>query len=303
MKPLFHKKTAMSPLAESWELCAHPAGTSVVASGPYEGMPLPELVARNPSAMLGTACADGTLPVMIKLIDAKLALSIQVHPDNEYAMRVEHEAGKTEMWYIVDALPGSFLYFGLKEDCTQEQFSAAIRDSSVTALLNQVPVQAGDVFFIPAGTVHAIGAGILLAEIQQNSNTTYRVFDFDRVDKNGAKRELHIQKAADVAMLHRTTPQADACPIIKKTAEAQVKELPSCRYFQTFLLDIQAALERPALPSSFRHLLCLDGSGEFSANGEAFPIQKGDSLFVPAALGGYRLTGTLSLLETSIPTM
>ena len=186
LKELYNKQTDMDPLAETWELSTHKDGQSEVVTGDDAGKTLSQYIEDKGWKVLGTECRDmKRFPVLIKFIDAKQPLSIQVHPDDEYAWRVEGEPGKTEMWYILDAEPDAFLYFGVKRHTDREEFRKAIEDGTVLDLLRAVPVHKGDVFFIKSGTIHAIGAGIQICEIQQNSNTTYRVYDFGRVGKEG----------------------------------------------------------------------------------------------------------------------
>ena len=200
LKTEFSKQSDMTPLAESWELSAHKDGQSTVAEGEYAGLTLTAYLDTVGREVLGTNCEKyDYFPLLIKLIDAKGDLSVQVHPSDEYALEHEGEYGKTEMWYILDCDEGAALYYGFKEDTTREAYEAAIREGRLTDILNRVPVKRGDVFFIPAGTVHAIGAGILICEIQQNSNTTYRVYDYNRRDKDGNLRPLHVEKALAVS--------------------------------------------------------------------------------------------------------
>ena len=197
----YGKVSDADKIAESWELSCHKDGQSVIANGKDKGKTLSEYVAENKNA-LGTACDRFEyFPILIKLIDAKDNLSVQVHPDNDYAMRVEGEYGKTEMWYIVDCEEGSQLIYGFDKEISREEFADRIKNNTLLEVTNNVPVHKGDVFFIESGTLHAIGKGILIAEIQQNSNTTYRVYDYGRVGKDGKPRELHIEKAIDVTEL------------------------------------------------------------------------------------------------------
>lgn len=192
-------------------------------------------------ACVGTRHTDGVFPVLIKLIDAARPLSVQVHPDDAYAQRVEGEPGKTEMWYVVDAQPGAQLYYGFQRELTREEAARRIADGTLTDVLNAVPVKAGDVFFIDAGTVHAIGADILIAEIQQNSNTTYRVFDYGRLGADGKPRALHVEKALDVARL--CPPERPAGPMGKpeQNGDCTSTLLAKCGYFTARLLDVAAA--------------------------------------------------------------
>jgi mannose-6-phosphate isomerase len=204
LKNEFNKKCDMTPLAESWELSAHRDGQSVVIGGEYDGLSLTEYIERIGKEALGENSAKyDYFPLLIKLIDAKGDLSVQVHPSDEYALKNEGEYGKAEMWYILDCDEGACLYYGFSRTVSREEYADAIKEGRLCELLNRVPVKKGDVFFIPAGTVHAIGSGILICEIQQNSNTTYRVFDYNRRDKNGNLRPLHIEKALEVSCLEK----------------------------------------------------------------------------------------------------
>lgn len=199
----FEKNIDMDPLAETWECSTHPDGASYVAEGEYAGQELAEVLRLHPEYLGERHRGEDSLPILIKFIDAKRDLSVQVHPTDEYAQ--EHEGGqlgKTEMWYVLDAGKDASLIYGLNQTCTKEEMRSAIANGTVTKYLQKVPIHKNDVFFIKPGTIHAIGAGALVAEIQESSNLTYRLYDYDRVDKNGKKRELHIEKALEVADLN-----------------------------------------------------------------------------------------------------
>ena len=186
-------------LAEAWELSCHPDGPSMIMNGPYAGKTLQEYLDIEGMEVLGTHCRRfREFPILTKFIDARDNLSIQVHPSNGFALQNEGQYGKTEMWYVLDAEEGAFLYYGFKEEITREEFAQRIKENTLLEVLNAVPVKKGDVLFIESGTLHAIGKGILIAEIQQNSNVTYRVYDYGRVGKDGKKRDLHIEKALAV---------------------------------------------------------------------------------------------------------
>ena len=232
--------------------------------------------------------------------DAARPLSVQVHPDDAYAQRVEGEPGKTEMWYVVDAQPGAQLYYGFQRELTREEAARRIADGTLTDVLNAVPVKAGDVFFIDAGTVHAIGADILIAEIQQNSNTTYRVFDYGRLGADGKPRALHVEKALDVARL--CPPERPAGPMGKpeQNGDCTSTLLAKCGYFTARLLDVAGSAPLCADGESFHSLLCLSGSGAVICGGGAVPFAKGDSLFLPAGLGAYTIAGRAQLVLTTL---
>lgn len=187
------------PLAESWELSCHPDGPSYIANGMYAGKTLQEYIDIKGKEVLGLNCRRfRDFPILTKFIDAKQSFSVQVHPSNRYALKNEGQYGKTEMWYVMDADPGAYLYYGFKTEISKEEFAKRIEEDTLLEVLNAVLVQKGDVLFIESGTIHAIGAGILIAEIQQNSNVTYRVYDYGRVGKDAKKRDLHIEKALAV---------------------------------------------------------------------------------------------------------
>ena len=293
LKTEYGKETDLEKVAESWELSCHKDGQSVILNGEAAGMKLEDYIAREGKHMiLGT---HGTrfsyFPLLIKLIDARDNLSVQVHPDNEYALRVEGEYGKTEMWYIVDCEPGASLLYGFKEQISREEFKRRIADNSLLDVCNRVPVHKGDVFFIDSGTLHAIGAGILLCEIQQSSNTTYRIYDYGRVGTDGQPRELHVAKALDVTKLER--PVRDTKPQAKLDifACAEVELLASCEYFTTYHINLNGMCHLKAGENSFQCITVLAGSMELATAGGRVSIKKGESVFLPAGLGRYQLIG------------
>lgn len=269
----FNKETRFEKAAESWELSTHPDGESIICGGSFDGLTLSEYISKNGSECIGShGNAFDFFPILIKLIDAKDSLSIQVHPDDEYALRVEGEYGKTEMWYIVDCEPDAYLYYGLNREITKEEFRERIENNTLLEILNKVPVHKGDVFFIPSGTIHAICAGILICEVQQNSNTTYRVYDYDRRGKDGKPRELHIDKAIDVSNLF-------PAPAL---AAKKDNVLASCRYFTVEKLSCDGTTELKTDLGSFRSLIILDGSGSLITPEGIMDFTKGDSIFIPA---------------------
>ena len=202
LKTEFNKEIDLVPLAETWECSTHPDGPSVIVTGRHAGKTLAELLKEHPEYLGKHPGTEGELPVLIKFIDAKKNLSVQVHPDDDYARKYENgQLGKTEMWYVMDAAPDAQLVYGFNHDITKEQLRQSLKDGTVEKYLQKVKIQKDDVFFIEAGTVHAIGAGALIAEIQESSNLTYRLYDYNRVGKDGKLRELHIDKALAVANL------------------------------------------------------------------------------------------------------
>ena len=234
---------------------------------------------------------------MIKFIDAEDNLSIQVHPDDAYAMDKANSLGKTEMWYVIDAKPGAKLVYGLKPECTIDDMKKAIENGTVEKMLNFVSVKKGDVFFIPSGLVHAIGAGILLAEIQQNSNITYRVYDYNRLGKDGKPRELHVNDALNV-IVNRNESEIDK--IRYSTNVKNENLLASCDFFKVEKFFIDKLCEFSTNVKSFNSILCLDGKGEIVFGEEIFPVVKGDSYFIPANMGKYLVRGNLEIIISQI---
>ena len=292
-------ETKEANIAEAWLLSAHPDGPSFVQNGVYAGKTLAEAIAAEGKSVLGTHNAEKPdFPILIKLIDAKEKLSVQVHPGDDYARRVENENGKTEAWYILDAAPGAQLVYGLNREVTREAFSESIQRKEIETILNFVPVKKGDVVFIPSGMLHAIGAGIFLAEVQQSSNTTYRVYDYDRPGKDGKPRELHVEKATDVVDLN--VPHGDFAPkgAPEKVGDAVKTLLTGCEYFSMTHVDLNGAYTDAAAEGSFVSLLVLEGAGELTCGEQTLELRKGSSVFIPAGKGAYSLKGNLSLLET-----
>lgn len=292
----YNKKYDGAVLAESWELSCHPDGPSRIANGPYEGRTLEEYIDTEGRKVLGSNCSRfSDFPVLIKLIDAKQNLSVQVHPDDQFALKNEGQYGKTEMWYVADADPGAYLYYGFRKEISREEFAERIQNNTLTDVLNAVPVRKGDILFIEAGTIHAIGKGILIAEIQQNSNVTYRVYDYGRVGKDGKKRDLHIEKA--IAVTKRI-------PVMR--GKNGYPHVADCDYFTVDRIYLNGEtinrVEGNAGKDSFVSILVLDGTGKIFCEGckEKIEYRKGDSLFLPAGSGKYMLEGICDALVTTI---
>ena len=296
----FGKDCDFDKIAESWELSCHKDGNSVVADGEFAGLTLAQYIEKEGKSVLGTNCEKfENFPILIKLIDAKDNLSVQVHPNNEYAQRVEGEYGKTEMWYVVDCDEGASLLYGFKHNITKEEFRERIENNTLLEVTNSVPVKKGDVFFIEAGTLHAIGKGILIAEIQQNSNTTYRIYDYGRVGADGKPRQLHIDKAVDVTNLCPAKPYPQSEPV--DMGGWTKKRLAKCEYFTVDVINVDTSAALEADKSSFVNILVLDGGCVLSSEGnDAVELKKGDSVFIPAGLGKFVLTGKCSAVMTHI---
>jgi len=279
LKIKYGKVTDKSPCAESWELSFHKDGMTRLS----DGRVLAEAVT---PADIGTRAAKfENFPVLIKFIDALADLSVQVHPSDEYALKNENSYGKTEMWYVVEAEAGAGIYLGFKESITKDEFAAAIREKRLTELLNFFEVKSGDCFFIPSGTIHAIGKGCLICEIQQNSNLTYRVYDYGRVDKFGKERELHIDKALAVTNTEKFEPTAFPGDI-----------LGECEYFKVRKLTLSGNAVLKAENDSFNAVTCISGAGEI--DGEK--LNTGDTFFIPAGYGSYSLSGYAEIILTKV---
>ncbi|MBR5969170.1 MAG: mannose-6-phosphate isomerase, class I [Lachnospiraceae bacterium] len=296
---LFGKSADRLPLAESWECSTHPDGETTVASGLFDGMTLAEVLRANP-AFLGQKFKGQTdLPVLVKLIDAEKDLSIQVHPTDEYAAEHENgQRGKTEMWYVLEAAEGAELIVGFRKECTKEVLRAHARDGTLEDVLCRVPVKKGEAYFIEAGTVHAICAGCLVAEIQQSSNLTYRLYDYNRRDAEGNLRPLHLDKALAVADCHTTDPARVRVFEDKGSAEASLP-VAACKYFHVYLWNLSSPdAQDMRIPStdSFAALLCIEGEGRLETEEAELPLKKGDCVFVPAENSAVTLTGKLKLL-------
>ena len=291
LKEKYNKKSDLEIVAESWEMSCHKDGQSTVITGEYAGKTLSEYVGILGKDALGKKAEKFSyFPLLIKFIDAKDNLSIQVHPADDYALKVEGEYGKTEMWYVLEAEEGAYLYYGFNRDITKEEFSERIKNNTILEVLNKVNVKSGDVFFIDAGTVHAIGAGLMICEIQQNSNTTYRVYDYDRRDKEGNARPLHVEKAIEVSKLTKA-------PELKK-AEDDV--LASCEYFTVKKAMVNGDTTLKIDENSFVSLIVVNGDGEIALGKDKLTVTKGDSIFVPAQNGEIKMNGQMEVIVSSL---
>ena len=288
IRGVFGKEIPSEHTGESWEAAAHANGHSKIREGFMVGKTLQEAVMEAPEMIMGTEVVEqfGThFPLLIKIIDANDNLSVQVHPNDEMAHLLEgpHEDGKTEMWVVLEAKPGAKLIYGFKEDVTEEQFATAIEEQKLEDLVNWISVKKGDTFFIPAGMLHAIGAGILIAEIQQNSDTTYRVYDFGRLGLDGKPRELHTEKAKKVTNLSSS--------LGKELADIDAGVC--CEYFKTYRRVLQGCNEIEVDPAHFQIIMVLEGSGKMNG----MPFKMGDTVLLPAAMGKAVLEGEAVYLQ------
>ena len=298
----FEKQIDLDPLAETWECSTHPDGPSIVKTGGFKGQTLSKVISDNPHFLGARHSEDKALPILIKFIDAKSDLSVQVHPNDEYAKAYEDgQLGKTEMWYVLDAAKDARLVYGLKKDCTKEQIRESIEKGKLSNLLQSVKVNKDDLFFIEAGTIHAIGAGCLIAEIQENSNLTYRLYDYDRVGKDGKKRELHIDKSLKVANLKSSSEPKQPLRVLKYRPGVAKELLSRCKYFEVYRMLVNTERRQSVTYSSdnlsFRVLLCIKGCGVLKFEDQSLEFFKGDCIFVPADSVEIKIHGHAHFLD------
>lgn len=306
LKSEYGKEVETKPLAETWECSTHPDGLSMAASGELNGLTLKEILEIHPDYLGTHPDGNGGLPILIKFIDAKQDLSVQVHPDDEYAGKYENgQRGKTEMWYVADARKDARLIYGFYHDISRETLKKSLEDGTVECYLQKVGIHKDDVFFIEAGTVHAIGAGALIVEVQESSNLTYRMYDYNRLDKNGNPRDLHIKKALEVADRRGSAQPKQPLRVLKYRRGAASEILCRCRYFQVerHLLNTETArslLEFRTLANSFQVFVCLDGCGVlYMEDGDMLNFFKGDTVFVPAQSMRLKFHGKAQLLSVT----
>lgn len=299
LRDIYKKKCDYDIIAESWELSAHPAGNSIVATGRHRGLPFSRYLETVGKEVLGWKCAPlQSFPILIKLIDAKQNLSVQVHPDDDYALARENEYGKNEMWYVIDSEPGAGLYVGFTRDVSREEVSRRIEDNTITDVLNFYPTKPGDVFFIPAGTVHAIGAGNLICEIQQSSNCTYRLYDYGRRDKFGNLRELHLDKALDVLNYSKYAPEQ-----LDIKDDGSGNKRIRCKYFETMIVPVDGKTSIPLADDSFHAVMCIEGKSSIEVEGSeevTLVIKAGESMFIPATNSTLNINGKSTVVITRI---
>ncbi len=296
LRDIYHMKCDYDVIAEAWMMSAHMAGQSIIASGRYKGLHFGDYMKGVGKEALGWKCSPlQNFPLLVKFIDARQNLSVQVHPNDDYALERENDYGKNEMWYVMDCEPGAGLYVGFNRDVTKEEVRARIQDNTIEEILNYYPTKPGDVYFIPAGTVHAICGGNLICEIQQSSNCTYRLYDYDRRDKFGRARELHVDKALDVLNFHRYVPDQ-----LETGRDTSGTILSRCKYFETVLYRIKDKVEVTMDDSKFTSILCLEGRGRIRFLGQETDFSAGESLFVPAADGLLEAEGDMTIVLSHV---
>lgn len=298
LKEEYGFETDLERVSEAWVLSCHKDGECVIENGDLAGKTLSDALKVWGGKALGPRAEKFPyFPILIKLIDASDRLSLQVHPDDEYAMRVESEYGKTEMWYVVDCDEGASLIYGIRKKIDRDEFERRIRDNTIEDVCNFVPVKKGDVFFIPAGTLHAIGKGILIAEVQQNSNTTYRVSDYGRLGADGKPRALHIEKALDVTKTEPPTLPYGAVGDILTYGKSEVRKLAECPMFTAESLRLDGRFTVDS--DGFVSVVVLSGKVKASWSGGELNMKKGASLFIPAGIET-ELSGAAELLLSRV---
>ena len=299
--PFKHLNDNMENVGESWEISGVKDNETIVSEGQYKGKKLNDLVAELKEKLVGKECYKrygDEFPLLIKFIDARQDLSIQVHPTDEIAKKQGRERGKTEMWYLMDSAPGAKLYSGLKKKITPEEYKKMVEDDTICDALAQYAVKEGDVFFLPAGRIHAIGAGCFLAEIQQTSDVTWRIYDFKRKDKNGNYRELHTQQASEaIDYTVYDNYRTEYTPV-----QNQRQEVVKCQYFTTSIFDLTSDGGEKNLDytdhDGFVILIGVKGEGTLTnANGESTSLNTGETILIPATETKFKVTGNVRFLE------
>lgn len=296
LKKEYNKDLAVTPLAESWECSVHPDGMSVINGGDYDGCTLKEVIDDNPG-YLGTK--SDLMPILIKFIDAASDLSIQVHPDDEYARSHEGDNGKTEFWYVLEAKEGSELIYGFEHPMDRDKLRRAIDDARLEHMLHHIPVHKGDVFLVRPGTVHAIGKGIVIVEVQESSNVTYRLYDYNRVDTEGNRRPLHFDKAVDVLDMDPVKLVRQPHRMVRYYFGCARELLCRCEYFEVERIQVTKGFSFSVLNTSFQVLLCIEGNGGLETDESNKPTRfdKGACIFLPAGLGRCHIIGECTLLK------
>lgn len=289
----FRKDLPEGEIGESWDVACHKNGTSVISNGIYQNTPLPTLIDDLGVDLIGTSIDASLFPLLVKLISANEPLSVQVHPSNEYALEHEGDLGKTEVWYIMDATDDAYLYVGVKDNVDRDTFVNAMNDGTILQHLHKVTVKAGDVYFIKSGTVHAIGEGVIIAEIQQNSDTTYRLYDY------GRDRPIHKEQALCVTNFdYHPTNRTGLKSVHKGYSKTY---LCLCNEFSLEHYQITDQVTESSDEERFYIFTCVDGSGTLESASDTITLEKGDSILIPATLGAYTINGSISLLKSYVP--
>lgn len=298
LRDYLQKSIPSAKTGESWEISTVPNDVSIIANGIYKGKNLNELIEKFPEAILGKEVVKrfgSQFPLLFKYLDANQDLSIQLHPNDEMAKKRHNSFGKTEMWYVMQADEGARLIIGFKEDTNPETYKKQLSENKLVPLLNEIPVKKGDVFLLETGTIHAIGAGILIAEIQQTSDVTYRLYDWDRVDDQGNKRELHTELALDAINFKKTPTQKHYVSNPNKSTN-----VVECPYFKTDIIPLNGEMVLENHRDSFVVLMCTAGKFEMQYNETKVAFTSGQTILLPAAITAFRLIGEATLLKVSL---
>lgn len=298
LKTLLHKPITSNITGESWELSTVQGDVSIVANGELKGKSLTELINSFPDEILGTAVHTRfgkQFPLLFKYLDAREDLSIQVHPNDELAKKRHDSFGKTEMWYIMQADDNARIIVGFKENSNADEYLENLKNKTLLSILDNVKVQSGDVFFLETGTVHTIGAGIVVAEIQQTSDITYRLYDFDRVDANGNTRELHVDLALEAINYNKVETKKSYT-----NKSNQSNTVVDCPYFTTNFIPLDGVISVSKSGETFTVYMCVEGSFEIEYNNSKTQYIKGDTVLIPAAMNAFILNGKASILEIYI---
>ncbi|NFT91698.1 class I mannose-6-phosphate isomerase [Clostridium botulinum] len=279
-------------IGESWDIACHPNGIGEVENGNLKGKKFDEIINEFKEKLIGEKIDIGKFPLLIKLITSGDKLSVQVHPNDEYANRVENEFGKTEAWYVIDAEENASLIVGTK-DCDKETFKKALKDGNLDKYLNKIPVKKGDFFYVQSGLVHAICEGVLIAEIQQSSDITYRVYDYNR------GREIHVEKALDV--IDFSLEGKNSKGILIENENYKKTYLCLSDYFTIQKYEINSYAKEESDINRFYLFTCVDGCGTIKYKNGEEKIAMGDSIFIPATMGEYELIGNFTLLKSYVP--
>ncbi|AJH16061.1 type I phosphomannose isomerase catalytic subunit [Myroides profundi] len=295
LKSILGKDIDSNEVGESWEISGVSSDVSVVANGVYEGLSLNDLIQKFPEEILGDYIInrfDKKFPLLFKFLDAKEDLSIQLHPNDDLAQKRHGSFGKTEMWYVMQTDENARIVVDFKDGVTQQDYLHHLEAKTLPSILKEIPVKKGDVFFIETGTIHAIGAGVLLAEIQQTSDITYRVYDWDRLDASGNSRELHIDMALDAINYDKKDVE------LTYTKDANVSnEIVACPFFSVNYIPLKGSYQKVKDASRFYLYVCTEGEGEIILGEEVYPIQCGQTVLIPAAVSQIRLSGEATILE------
>ncbi|SEQ21355.1 type I phosphomannose isomerase catalytic subunit [Flavobacterium urocaniciphilum] len=298
LRDYLNKSFDGNQIGESWELSTVENNISVVEDGEFAGLNLNELIEKFPTEILGSKSIEKyglEFPLLFKFLDAQQDLSIQVHPNDELAKLRHNSFGKTEMWYVLQADEDSKLVVGFENKIEKEEYLTLIKEKKLVSALNEIPVKKGDTFFLETGTVHAIGAGVLIAEIQQTSDITYRLYDWDRVDANGNERELHTELALDAINFEVSNAQVKYAKIINQSTE-----LVNCPFFKTNILPVSGEYFWKKQNDTFTVLMCTHGEFSLFFDNEGYEFEKGDTILIPAIIEEFELIGNATILEITI---